>query len=101
MLNQGRINEMTDKSNTFPLEKILTITATEYVGSQNKSLGNYNFVGVHVASYKIEDFTKQIPKNVEVVVAYRFESRDSSFSQHYGTALIPKKEKTKGLDQMF
>jgi hypothetical protein len=105
---------MTDKK-TFPLEKILTVSAREYVESRVSSLFQYDMVGVHVeigGTYdQIENrdltkeerelslaeiFARKVPKNTEVVVDYTPSTSTSSNSDYYlasGTALIPKPKK--------
>jgi hypothetical protein len=95
---------------TFPLEKILTVSAGDWIETQTRrgstTLKNYKMVGVHIeytekrALFEIFDpivpeFAKAVPKNTVVVVNYSF-----SISGEYGesivasgTALIPKKKK--------
>lgn len=83
---------MTEKK-TFPLEKILTISASEHCQIVGKSLEDYEPRGINPLSGSMGDFTNEVPKNAEVVVAYRH------YRIHYGTALIPKtrKPEEKGL----
>ena len=56
----------------FPSEKILTISATEYVGMVGKELSDYSPSGViyvgTVGAYDISQFIKKIPEQAEVVV---------------------------------
>lgn len=92
---------------TFPTNKILTVSATEYVSSVGKDLSKYTMQGVHVKYFDhdmhdtlgdfIEVFAQQVPLNAEVIVNY--ETKISlGMSRSYtgyaqtasGTALIPK-----------
>jgi len=85
------------------LEKILTISATEYVAMRGKELKDYDGKGVHLVFYKnrlntdkgneiVKKFTEQLPKNTEVVVDYRTQVGGYSSDTYIveGTALIPK-----------
>lgn len=82
----------------FPLEKILTVSARDYVESRPNYMYDYEFVGVHSNSREgIIDFAQQVPNNAEVVVDYRafitgITGFESGFSLYImsGTALIPK-----------
>ena len=89
----------------FPLEKILTISAEEYVHMVRKNpnesfqevLSRYSPVGIHEAGNSginpVHGFAEKVPDNTEVVVGYR-SSWVSSVGHIYllasGTALIPK-----------
>ena len=80
---------------TITLDKILTVSARDYVDSQNKGLANYDMVGVHSHRDNIEHFAKRAPEGTEVVVDYIFRASSQSTNQptifsHSGTALIPK-----------
>jgi hypothetical protein len=74
------------------MEKVLTISAKEYVETVGKSLGDYIAVGVHaINTYTAgtkNSFINKIPVNAEVVVNYTI--RDAYGSCESGTALIPK-----------
>ncbi|MEK6895293.1 MAG: hypothetical protein AABX48_02125 [Nanoarchaeota archaeon] len=75
----------------MPLEKILTISATEYCNMMNKNLQDYIPRGV----YGGDPEKLSCPKETEVVVAYQKSSCASGgnyFSSGMGTALIPRKE---------
>ena len=65
---------------TFPLEKILTVSAGDYIERAHKDhIGrSYEMVGVHVEirdirndSKLIEEFANSVPGNAEVVVDYK------------------------------
>lgn len=77
--------------NVIPLEKILTISATEYCIMEGKSLQDYVSKGV-----RSEDTEKlNVPEGTEVVVAFQrtiFSSLGDIYSFGIGTALIPKKK---------
>ncbi len=79
---------MTEK---FPLEKILTVTAGDYVKSVGKDLQSYSLVGVHSNESQL-DFTKKVPENAEAVVDFFLTPRaTASYTSYFcGTALIPK-----------
>jgi hypothetical protein len=91
---------------TFPLEKILTISATEYCEMSGKNLSRYKAVGVHDDSMSYwgdptEHFSGFVPAEAEVVVNYQLQrtlgpyesaqpganARGVQFTAH-GTALI-------------
>lgn len=99
---------MTDKTQQFPLEKILTISASEYSQMSGKNLSEYIPVGVHADSinYWVDPtdyFASFVPKEAEIVVNYQINrslgeykesgpgtnARGIQFTAH-GTALIPK-----------
>lgn len=77
----------------FPLEKILTVSAAEYIATQkDKTLENYYMLGVNFRlnnpKGNINDlFLSHVPSGAEVVVDYKFNSEYAS-----GTALIPKQK---------
>ena len=88
-----------------PLEKILTVTATEYASSQDKCLYNYDLVGVHAVAEGFEILKEELrlsaPEGTEAII-YRtnIASSMSSFTSictlfAEGTALIPKKGEKK------
>lgn len=82
-----------DEERLFPLEKILTVSAGDYVESKLKKLNNYSLIGIH-SHGDVEDLARIVPKNAEVVVNYRaFVSSSRTVTRYicYGTALIPKK----------
>ena len=79
------------------LDKILTVSARDYVDSENKGLANYDMVGVHSHLDDIEHFAKRAPEGTEVIVDYRLvavshplQHSPNILGQHSGTALIPK-----------
>lgn len=77
----------------FPLEKILTVTAGDYVKSVEKELKDYKLVGVNfhtdVAYPKVnEEFSSKVPENAEVVTDYKFFM--NGYTLVSGTALILK-----------
>jgi len=74
------------KMGNFPLEKILTISETDYIG-HHKEINPiyYDLVGIHFTSYITQDtcgryagelpslkeeFAKQVPENAEVVLGF-------------------------------
>jgi len=78
---------------TFPIEKILTVTAGDYVKSVGKELKDYKLVGVNYysdAAYpKVNvEFSSEVPKNAEAVTDYKFFM--AGYTLVSGTALIPK-----------
>ena len=91
----------------FPLEKILTMSAQDYIGKGLKN--NYEVKGVNlVKGFSMEnmekslnDFARKVPMEAEVVTDYKQTvSATSTYSGSHiiyiamcGTALIPKKEK--------
>ncbi len=87
----------------FPLEKLLTISATEYAAMSGKSLADFTPYGVigHRMGYDfdVEDgLIQELPFETEVVVDYRVITvmlpslHSGIVTEHYaiGTALIPK-----------
>mgnify|MGYP001590781838 CR=1 FL=1 len=94
----------------FPLEKILTITPSEFCSSKGKELKDYEMRGVHVdddleyAAPLISRFQEKVPSNAEVVVSFQYAVCGakaggallgfSNLTLQYasGTALIPKSE---------
>ena len=82
----------------FPLEKILSISATDYFTIKGKDPSKYNTIGINVEDMepkellsdfkpKIavkEKFSRQIPVNTEVVVEY-----SASLNVAIGTNLNP------------
>ena len=105
---------MTD-AKPFPLEKILTVSARDYVASVNGSgrLSDYEMKGVHVetnqdirSSSLVELFSKLVPEDAEVVVDYRTSVAVASdeISVYFkksasGTALIPKTKEPVDLEK--
>ena len=81
---------------TFPLNKILTISAETYVKSREDSLSLYSFRGVnYTTEYKqiaYEDFAKKVPPGTEVVTDLIISS-DNNWVHLSGTALKLKKKK--------
>jgi len=96
---------MTEDS--FPLEKILNVSATEYCASVGRELRDYELKGVHYECGKTdffaENFAKVVPEEAEVVVNYRVTMAVSQYEgddgenygytafQGTGTALIFKR----------
>ncbi len=102
----------------FPLEKILTVSARDYVESQGKNLGDYELRGVCLSICKwaeespFNEFTKLFQQDAEAVVNYQHsiagavltkneQRSDGTFvgfdelkvyHQMSGTALIPKQK---------
>ena len=80
----------------FELEKVLALSARDYVESVDKRLNGYELKGVHSSS--MTTFLASIPEGAEVVVNYNLRtcncSRDKKEHEvdatHYGVALIPK-----------
>jgi len=73
----------------FPLEKILSCSASDYVASVGKELKDYKLIGIHgypnfgdAPSFKV--FQKAIPKDAEIVVDYV--AGEDYFA---GVALVP------------
>jgi|SRR3989344_1653371 len=104
----GIVEDNTDAEN-FTLEKILTISASEYCESIGKPLSDYEFFGVHLDKIDYwanptEYFAELVPPEADVVVNYSVQrsfgnfyedakpgqnARGIQFTAH-GTALIPK-----------
>ncbi|HUW43812.1 MAG TPA: hypothetical protein VMV95_02545 [Bacillota bacterium] len=75
---------------TFPLEKILTISAADWFLIKEKNPEDYVAKGIHSDGYPWnEDFQKEIPENTEIIV--NFEICQGNLGASSGTALIPKK----------
>ncbi len=103
-----RITKMSKKRKRFPLEKILSISATEYCQSVDKRLKAYHLQGV-TAKTDFDDgddfkfpktiIAKYIPKNTEAVVGFQYQFTLNDGNSEYifvdGTALIPKEKKGK------
>jgi hypothetical protein len=70
----------------FPLQKILTVGATEYCQSKGKNLADFNLVGVNGCS--TSDLIHNLPNNTEVVVGYT-----GDMDTYFATALVPKEKK--------
>lgn len=77
----------------FPLEKILTVSAAEYIATQeDRTPEDYYMLGVNFRLNNprgnVNDlFSSHVPSSAEVVVDYRVNSGYAS-----GTALIPKQK---------
>ncbi len=98
---------------TFPLEKILTVSAKDWIKhsydahKQGVDVGTvYEMVGVHVEFFDLQqttnptplayEFAKKVPSDAEVVVDYRTScalSKDVLYRSASGTALIPRLHK--------
>ena len=89
---------------TFPIEKILTVSASEYIKNNYHGVG-YDMSGVHVElrpdneDRLINAFSENVPENAEVVVDYRVSISnavstvsDWLFRTASGTALIPREK---------
>ncbi len=82
---------MSYEEKSFPLEKILTMNARDYCDSKDKTLRDYEIVGVHGnINGDVKDFVNKIPKDTEIVVDYRSIQEHTFKIRLYGTALIPK-----------
>lgn len=96
-----------EQNQSFPLEKILTSSAREYVDMQEKYIKDYNASGVHIIGQIINglneydllenfrlEFSKKVPPHTEVIVDYRMSICKLPIGQYSimasGTALIPK-----------
>jgi len=90
---------------TFPTSRILPIKVEVYLESASRSIHQYDLVGIHSHSSKIEDFAAEVPNNAEVVTDYVHDSfgipgsgsltsaslREPEFRHHQrGLALIRK-----------
>ena len=65
---------MEGKNKSFPLEKILTITATEYANMKDVGLSKQIPIGVRAVAndmYVSEEFARMVPLMAEAVVGYR------------------------------
>lgn len=83
-----------EKPQSFPLEKILRISAGEYCKRVGKQVSDYEIHGIQVggnSQYDLGLFVGLVPKNAEVVVAYQTVKENRGVSLK-GTALIPKYE---------
>ena len=87
----------------IPLEKILTVSASEYCQSVGKELKEYELKGVHLETGKEvlfqKEFAQIVPSDAEVVVGYQMgiEAAGGLLARYTalygsGTALIPRKE---------
>lgn len=91
------------KKQRIDIEQILTISATEYCRSENTSITDYDFMGIHVekSTYYSNPrpekvLAKNVPKGTEAVVGYHFFMNPQADKLYVGgTALIPKKKKGK------
>jgi hypothetical protein len=80
----------------YPLEKILTASAGEYVESRGKKLSDYEMRGVHYEQH-MGDVSgiagaEVIPEDAEVVTDLRVAYNPGFKIYVDGTALIPKSE---------
>jgi len=90
------------------LEKILTISATEWFSISGKSPGDFEAVGVHIGGEEVSSiptsnhcrntitrFAEQVPDNTMVVVGYRVKMEGKGYAEIHcersGTALVSKK----------
>lgn len=109
------------ETKSFSLEKILTVTASEYCASVGKELGEYELRGIYYHSYfnlekkmdnpssvrdsdlafflnsrVLRPFAVLVPTNAEAVVNYSFkliQIGEILLKYALGTALIPKRQK--------
>lgn len=84
---------------TFPLEKILTISARDWCEANNKKLKDYRVIGVHQTgsgSEPAKHIGNSLPRGTDVVVNFRFSLYQYTVANtgytSSGTALIPKKK---------
>ena len=76
-----------ERSESFPLENILTASARDYCQSVGRELGDYEMRGI--VNVSPGTFAQRVPPNTEVVVDYMTSSQaDRSYAS--GTALIPR-----------
>jgi hypothetical protein len=88
------------------LEKILSVTAQEYVGANVNVREQYELKGIHFSelTYKparitmaVQNFAEKVPDNTEAVVGYQNNTSATGrvekqyYIQITGTALVPKK----------
>jgi len=88
------------------LEKILSVTAQEYVGPNVDVREKYELKGIHFSELTcdiegiksaVQNFAKQVPDNAEAVVGYQNNTSAAGrldkqyYVQITGTALVPKK----------
>ena len=66
-------------NNKFPLDRILTVSVTEYCASMGKEPRNYKLSGIHVDDNDspfnaslIERFREKVPRSTEVVVSFKY-----------------------------
>lgn len=93
----------------FPLERIFTVSLTEYCASKGKQPSDYELKGVHVDDDALEHsttligcFRLKVPIDAEAVVEFRYALAggvwdlfgSTRFLDQYasGTALVPKKK---------
>lgn len=84
------------------IEKILTISATEWFEMNDRKPSEYEARGVHndgTMTHGLEEFAEKVPTEAEVVIGYRSTSATSGSSggmsamtYRYGTVLIPRKK---------
>ena len=87
---------------TINLNKILTVSADEYLRCVHKNISEYDLRGVHqsVEDNKIQNFAKAVPYESEIVTSLKygvgstqgFDTVTKIVTMISGTALIPKKE---------
>jgi hypothetical protein len=73
------------KEQHFPQEKVLTVSARDYVGNQGRKLSDYEMIGIY--QYDCTHM-KYMPENTEAMVDFRPGSQNFCS----GTALVPKYE---------
>lgn len=100
---------------SFPIEKILTVSAGDYIENRTSGAISYEMVGVHVELRPDKDFNlinslaEEVPEGTEVVVDYKtavsmsiiyprdkstsiFRPAERLFRVASGTALIPREK---------
>lgn len=96
------------RTQPFPLEKILTVSASDYLTTSPNAPSSYDLIGVHFEDHissHVDDpekdntikgmFALEVPEDAEIVVDYHsgtlvYDSRTKSiYGSASGTALIP------------
>jgi len=84
---------LANSANAIPKEKVLTVSAKDYVASQGKTLNDYVMVGVSDCVKKSLGKDIPSPDGTEVIVNYQFGViEDKKLGNTYcyaGTALVP------------
>lgn len=102
-------------STKFPLEKILTASATEYCISAGKRLEDYDLIGIHVGYAALDSEKKvfvdgtvsSIPKDTERVCNALLGPTPTMWEEEkylgnlLGTALIPKKQEKPNVPNQY
>jgi len=108
---------LSNSASALTMDKVLTVSANDYVASQGKTLADYTMIGVNdclsTTNYEVYEQEKEVPKLIqsifngiygisaptrtEVVVGFRLIPTSGNMTQiicYSGTALIPKQKKT-------